>query len=467
MRVMPEATAYRPARAWLKLGTKLTMGIVLVIAAAALGLGGAFAEMTRGNFVESKLAAAVAFTDLFAASIAPAVDFRDDESLQTHASHFRGRTDALELSVWADGSSPLLGQGSAPAPSLGPSTEVLPDRVVVVRPISNPTGRIGTVRLEFSLAEENQSAARARRQILLGSVGIGAVLASVLLILFRLLVGSPLREVLDGIRELHAGRLPNVRVRSGDEMGELASAFNRMAGTIVDREEQLSEAYKELQEVSLTDPLTGLRNRRFFTEMVRQEAARSARRHSAAPRTVAETRRNRDVIILIVDIDHFKRVNDTHGHDAGDEALQVTARRLLSAVRVSDFVLRWGGEEFLIVARDAERSEASVIARRVLHAVAGERYTLAKTELSITCSVGWAPFPWHPDTPAVDLEKLIQIADRALYHSKRTGRNRATGIVPLPGQLPEPQLPDTALEEMDGKALTLTTEMGPEVEIPS
>jgi diguanylate cyclase (GGDEF)-like protein len=173
------------------------------------------------------------------------------------------------------------------------------------------------------------------------------------------------------------------------------------------------------------------------------------------------------VIILIVDIDHFKRVNDTHGHDAGDEALQVTARRLLSAVRVSDFVLRWGGEEFLIVARDAERSEASVIARRVLHAVAGERYTLAKTELSITCSVGWAPFPWHPDTPAADMEKLIQIADRALYHSKHTGRNRATGIVPLPGQLPEPHLPDTALEEMDGKALTLTTEMGPEVEIPS
>jgi len=463
---MAEPTAPQPARAWFKLGTKLTLGIVLVIAAAALGLGGTFAEMTRGHFVESKRAAAVAFTDLFAASIAPAVDFRDEESLQTDASHFRGRTDALELSVWGDGPSPLLGQGSAPAPSLGPSTEVLPDRVVVVRPISNPTGRIGTVRLAFSLAEENQSAARARRQIMVGSVGIGAVLALVLLILLRLLVGSPLREMLDGIRELHAGRLPNVRVRSGDEMGALASAFNEMAATIVDREEQLSEAYRELQEVSLTDPLTGLRNRRFFAETVRQEAARSARRHSVAPRT-AEARRNRDAIILLVDIDHFKRVNDTLGHDAGDEALQVTARRLLSAVRVSDFVIRWGGEEFLIVARDAERSEASVIARRVLHAVAGKRYTLAKTELSITCSVGWAPFPWHPDTPAGDMEKLIQIADRALYHSKNTGRNRATGIVPLPGQLPEPQLPDSALEELDGTALAVTTEMGPEVETPS
>ncbi len=455
-----------PARAWFTLGTKLTLGVVLVVAAAALGLGRAYADRTRGRFVESKRAAAVAFTDLFAASIAPAVDFRDEDSLQTHASHFRGRTDALEFSVWADGSSPLLGHGNAPDPGLVPSTETLPDRVVVVRPIANPTGRIGTVRLAFSLAEENESAARARWQILLGSVGIGAVLASVLLIMLRSLVGSPMREMLNGIRELHEGRLPNVRVRSGDEMGQLASAFNEMAATIMDREEQLSGAYEQLQEVSLTDPLTGLRNRRFFTETVRQEAARSARRHSVAPR-VAEARRNRDVIILLVDIDHFKRVNDTLGHDAGDEALQVTARRLLSAVRVSDFVIRWGGEEFLIVARDAERSEASVIARRILHAVAGKRYTLAKTELSITCSVGWAPFPWHPDTPAADMEKLIQIADRALYHSKHTGRNRATGIVPLPGQLPEPQLPDTALEELDGTALSLTTELGPEVEAPS
>lgn len=450
------------------LGTKISAGVVALIAVASVSLGIRLADSERENLVASKRAAAVAFSDLFAASIAPAVDFRDEEGLQYHLRHFRARPDALRLAVWVpDLAAPLVQTAadgepgaSAKPPANVPSLTTLADRVVVVRAVEGPVGRIGTTELVFSLAAENQTYRLNRQRILLGVAGLGVVLAGVILLLLRTLIATPLRDLTNAAKAFQAGQRPTVRVRSHDEVGTLAEAFNAMVATIADRERKVAEAYRELQEVSLTDPLTGLRNRRFFAETVRQETARSMRRFKAPAEPVP---RNRDVVVLLIDLDFFKRINDTYGHAAGDEVLKETGRRLLQAMRQSDFVLRWGGEEFLVIARDTERQDASVIAGRLLQSVGGEAFSLTDgTRLAVTCSMGWAPFPWDSLKSAeVDLERQIQVADRALYHAKRSGRNRATGVELLPGQSADTRLPDDSLEELDGKLIRLAVTEGP------
>ncbi len=453
----------------ISLGTKLSLAIVGLIAAVTATLGIKLADASRENLVASKRAAAVAFSDLFAASIAPAVDFRDDESLQVQARHFRARPDAVYLVVWTRGqeAAPLLhtaAPGAAPPAhptSETPSVFTLPDRVVVVRRIDGPVGTIGTAELAFSLAEENEAYRVSRHRILVSVAALGAGLAAIILLLLRVWLTVPLRELTSAARRLQKGDRAAVRVRSKDEVGVLAGAFNDMAATIIDRERKVAEAYRELQELSLTDPLTGLRNRRFFAETVRQETARSLRRHSEPS---GATPRNRDVVVLIADLDFFKRINDTRGHAAGDDVLRETGRRLMSTVRQSDFVLRWGGEEFLIVARDTERADAPVIAERILKAIGGSMYEVGDGQkLRVTCSLGWAPFPWDGSSATdAELERVIQLADRALYHSKQTGRNRATGVECVPGQPCDlRELPEGPLDSLDGQLVALTVTPGP------
>jgi diguanylate cyclase (GGDEF)-like protein len=455
----------------ISLGTKLSLAIVGLIAAVTMTLGIKLADASRENLVASKRAAAVAFADLFAASIAPAVDFRDDESLQVQAGHFRSRPDAVYLAVWArDQAAPLVhtaAPGAVPPAkptSETPSVSTLPDRVVVVRRIDGPVGTIGTAELAFSLAEENEAYRASRHRILVSVAALGAGLAAIILLLLRVWLTAPLRELTSAARRLQNGDRAAVRVRSNDEVGVLAAAFNDMAATIIDRERKVAEAYRELEELSLTDPLTGLRNRRFFAETVRQETARSLRRHSEP---AGAKPRNRDVVVLIADLDFFKRINDTRGHAAGDDVLRETGRRLMSTVRQSDFVLRWGGEEFLIVARDTERADAAVIAGRILQAIGGATYEIGGGQkLRVTCSLGWAPYPWDGSSVTdEDLERVIQLADRALYHSKQTGRNRATGVQGVPGQPCDLHaLPEGPLDALDGKLISLTVTLGPATE---
>ncbi len=465
----PDQPAHLQARAAVSLGTKLSAGIVAVIAAVTLTVGIGLARSSREHLVASKLAAAVAFTDLFAASIEPAVDFRDEESLRHQVEHFRDRPDAVQLVVWVpDRAAPLLQLPDRPLSvtpkrpaSSAASEQTMPDRIVVTRPIDSPVGNIGAVELTFSLADENEAYAASRRRIVVGALSLGATLAAIFVVLLRWLITAPLHELTTAVKQLQSGRRVTVRIRANDEVGTLAAAFNSMAATIADRERKVAAAYAKLQEVSLTDPLTGLRNRRFFVETVRQETARSLRHHS---QPADAQRRNRDVVVLLIDLDLFKRINDTRGHAAGDEVLRETGRRLLQAVRTSDFVLRWGGEEFLVIARDTERKDAAVVADRLLRAIGGAPYRLEDgTLLRVTCSIGWAPFPWCSEpSPGIDLERMIQVADRALYHSKHEGRNRATGVEAIPGHPCDLRcLPDALLGQMDGKELSLLCTMGP------
>jgi len=197
---------------------------------------------------------------------------------------------------------------------------------------------------------------------------------------------------------------------------------------------ELSRTNVVLQEASLTDPLTGLRNRRYFSATIEADVEQSLRSHAdnRDPHT-------RDLVFYLIDADNFKEVNDQYGHDVGDKVLVEMAQRLSSSIRHSDVLVRWGGEEFLIVSRYTDRAEADLLAQRVLAAVADKPFSLSESGETIhrTCSLGWAAFPWFLDHPrAVGYEEVLILADRALNRAKQSGRNRAVGMLPAAGKLP-------------------------------
>ena len=206
---------------------------------------------------------------------------------------------------------------------------------------------------------------------------------------------------------------------------------------VAQRSAELLQKNKELEEISLTDPLTSTRNRRYFYETISTDIAQALRSHlkSMDPDVVPGPRQ--ELIFALVDIDRFKRVNDDLGHAAGDRLLQEVAKRIASVMRRSDDLVRWGGEEFLLVCRTTDRDHASLLCSRVLDAIRDMPFDVGNgVEVHKTCSIGWAPFPWLPeDVGMLSIENVIELADKALYLAKREGRNRAYGMVPAPTAL--------------------------------
>ncbi|UUZ50951.1 GGDEF domain-containing protein [Massilia sp. B-10] len=138
----------------------------------------------------------------------------------------------------------------------------------------------------------------------------------------------------------------------------------------------------------------------------------------------------RDLVFFMVDIDHFKEVNDGHGHAAGDAVLVQMQERLREVFRESDYLIRWGGEEFLVLARATHRDDARLVAERIRRAVADRPFTLADgTQLDKTCSIGFACFPFVPSEPRLlSWSEVVELADQGLYLVKRSGRNAWVGV---------------------------------------
>lgn len=174
---------------------------------------------------------------------------------------------------------------------------------------------------------------------------------------------------------------------------------------------------KQYESLSVRDGLTGLNNRRYFEQNIERElnfvkrSQRDGTGHSLA--------------IFLLDIDHFKSINDNHGHDAGDEVIIEFSRRIKNAIRETDMLIRWGGEEFLLVTRLEQIGEYHHIADRIRTAVTQQPFTLSKqTTRNVTCTIGAAVYP-HADGDVLEIawNKLVQLADIALYMGKRTQRN--------------------------------------------
>lgn len=171
---------------------------------------------------------------------------------------------------------------------------------------------------------------------------------------------------------------------------------------------ELRQSVNNTMAMAVTDDLTGLYNRRYFD------------RHLSVMLGKAQSQ-GRDMALMILDIDHFKAVNDTYGHDAGDVVLREFSARLKRNIRGIDLACRFGGEEFVVLMPDTDMAQAELVAERVRQSVAERSFEVDATRrLSVTVSVGVSLYETEADTP----ESLIKRADVALYRAKREGRNR-------------------------------------------
>ena len=286
---------------------------------------------------------------------------------------------------------------------------------------------IGTIRLGMSLESQRKQF----REQMVGAIGVVALLVVFAIVASLLLtrrIVAPMRRLMRAARAVGAGRLDvYVPARSTDEMGLLTHTFNHMTQKLSESqsevasyqrtlEEKVAQRTKELEiatahayRLAQHDILTGLPNRSLLNQRLKQILAQAQRDDTL-------------VACVFLDFDHFKRINDTLGHDAGDQLLQAIAQRLTSAVRESDTVARLGGDEFVVILPGLDptqaMSEVMVVVNRVRDAFLAP-FRLADQMPTLTCSAGVALYP----TDAQDVVSLIKQADTAMYAAKDAGRN--------------------------------------------
>jgi diguanylate cyclase (GGDEF)-like protein len=226
-----------------------------------------------------------------------------------------------------------------------------------------------------------------------------------------------------------------------DEMCRLKDELENKEHSLRWHSLELQRKNLELQEISFTDVLTGVWNRRYLEEILTAEAGQVLRNYQRARGSDIRKMDHRDLVFIMVDMDFFKEVNDRHGHPKGDRLLQLVAQRLSTVVRKSDVLVRWGGEEFLIMSRSTDPSGTPAFCSRILDVIASEPFDLGHgVTVRKTCSVGWSAYPWSRTAyEAICAEESIALADAALYRAKAFGRNLGVGIVATDaaGQDPE------------------------------
>lgn len=269
------------------------------------------------------------------------------------------------------------------------------------------------VRDEVAHAEETTASAN--------GLAVGAALTGLLMSLVAALALSravlrPTRLLTEGAARIEHGDLSHrVNIRGADELSTLARTFNTMA-------EALQKDRQSLAELATSDELTGLRNRREFLSRLDAEIARSVRY-------------GRPAALLLADLDHFKAINDTHGHPTGDRVLAAVAATIQGCARPADTAARVGGEEFTLLLPETDLPGARAMAERIRKAVENQTTVSENGEpIRVTISIGIAAFP----ESARSAPGLIEAADDALYNAKDSGRNCVRGAsrsVPHPSAL--------------------------------
>jgi diguanylate cyclase (GGDEF)-like protein len=275
---------------------------------------------------------------------------------------------------------------------------------------------LGTLDTVISL-DEVDSEIRFLGQIFSFVVILIFLITSILIVFYLLrFVSQPVKKMISGTQMIAQGEFFNPgTVERNDEMGRLASAISRMGEEIarqkdelVRANEQLVTANRELQELSNTDTLTRLYNRRFLLETLTKEFRRAMRY-------------GHELSVLMVDADHFKRVNDRHGHLCGDTVLKSIAGILKKTMRNTDIVARYGGEEIVALLPETDRERATRIAEKLRKEIESTEILCDGKHITITVSIGVAAYP---ENNVSDPMLLVQAADMAMYKAKQTGRNK-------------------------------------------
>jgi diguanylate cyclase (GGDEF)-like protein len=238
-------------------------------------------------------------------------------------------------------------------------------------------------------------------------------------IMFDRMVLRRLASLDAAARELAAGNYAaKVPQRGRDEIGRLGRTLEAMARRVqthtADLEQQVTERTEVLERIAYADFLTGLLNRRGIIDRIEMERNRLARS-------------NGKLGVIVLDVDHFKKVNDDHGHDFGDRALVHVANTIRGVMRSYDVCARWGGEEFLVIAPGiADAATLVATAEKLRQGIAKSPVSLGGAEVRLTVSIGC-----HLADPAESIDGMIKAADDALYTAKQAGRNRVVAATPL------------------------------------
>ena len=244
--------------------------------------------------------------------------------------------------------------------------------------------------------------------LLLVAVGIGAYWIGQTIV-------KPLDRLIAAANRVATGDLDlTVPIQQRDELGHLTERFNEMTGQLRRNREELASANDELirknielEAISITDSLTSLYNRRHMMNVLEREFQQVARN-------------GQTFTLMMIDLDHFKAINDSYGHPAGDAVLVTAARILRDAVRGVDYAARFGGEEFIVLLTDTGADEAEASAERIRSRLADGTISHGDDRITVTASIGLAEVIGAGDTPGA----LIARADAALYEAKQQGRNR-------------------------------------------
>jgi diguanylate cyclase (GGDEF)-like protein len=250
---------------------------------------------------------------------------------------------------------------------------------------------------------------RALTSLLAGIAAVTILLVPLAWLGANRLVVAPLQVMLETTRRVRAGDLA---ARTGmqpthEELSQLGAALDAMTEQLQSRDRELRRTLDDLTQQAVTDPLTGLYNRRLFWDALTREIA-------------ASKRNNLPFSVILLDIDRFKRVNDTWGHDAGDLVLMEVSKLLEKSVRGSDIAARHGGEEFAILLPDTTIEVAAQRAERLRKQIETLEITYDRQRLGITASFGVAESGSITASPVT----LIKAADAAMYAAKSSGRNR-------------------------------------------
>lgn len=323
--------------------------------------------------------------------------FVEDEQGHLLGQYRAPATTEAEAAAWRQ----ALQQAQAAHPG-GLRQGMAHDHHYVIYPIDFDGKRIGTLSLR---ADNAAMYAKMRQFVVLQGGASALILAGLLLLSWRLqlLFTRPILELIGGMRRI--GRSKDyatlLATHHTDEFGELYQGFNAMLQEIRARDEKLSQ-------LATTDTLTGLANRGHALETLQAMLTRAQRK-------------GQPMGVILLDVDHFKRVNDTYGHPAGDRVLQDIGRILQASVRAYDLAARFGGEEFLVLCDGADLSVTADMAERIRSTVASHVCHLADGQtLRATVSVGV-----HAGASAhATAAQLIEAADQALYRAKQAGRNR-------------------------------------------